>query len=927
MRPPLPIDERIGAIIDSLIAFPALVLKAPPGAGKTTRVPPALLDAGLIPRGLGITVLEPRRLAARAAATRVAGERGGPLGREVGYRVRFESAVSAGTRLTFVTEGVLVRRLLGDPLLEDTGAVVLDEFHERSVEADLVLSLLRELRETVRPDLLVVVMSATLDPAPIARFLGNCPVIESEGRAFGVEIAHAVGPTTEPLETRAVEAAARLFDRDPSGSVLVFLPGAAEIRRVLHLAGPMATARCIDLYPLHGDLPPDEQDRAIRAGPRPRLVVSTNVAEASITVEEVTGVVDSGLARVSRRDPRSGLNRLATVRISRSSAAQRAGRAGRTAPGRCTRLFTSGEFAARPEFDEPEIRRIDLAEVLLAQLAWGARDPLAFPWLEPPEPAAVRRALRLLRRLGAIEEAAPDDRPALSVTGHAMLRLPVHPRLARVLVEAERRSCSGAGGVLVALLSERDIRIGSRASLDAGGAGHGAGGPSGVQARHGGGAAITRGTSDLLERRDELEAAVRLRFDPVALRFAGIDPRAARRTWQTAGQLQRIVGGGACAISLVPEDDLLRCLLAGYPDRVVRRRSVGARDGLMVGGVGARLDDASVVRDGDLFVALDAAPLTGGSGRFVLVRLASMVQQEWLDELFPGSVREEDEARFDEATGRVGGLRRRLFLDLALDERETGSIDPQRAVELLHGAAMRAPARAVVLDPELEGWLARLRWLLNIRPDLATQLGIAGIAVGLPDCEIAEGRRDRDAPARPRSDSGTPGLPANDAVAEAAGPLFPWLLGCLRTLCAGRRSLAELRGAPLLETLRATLSSGVVAALVSLAPDRITLPSGREARLQYRPADPPVLAARLQEFFGSTATPRVGGGRVPVLLHLLAPSHRPVQVTADLASFWANVYPKIRAELRRRYPRHAWPDDPLTAAPERGPRRREMRRG
>jgi ATP-dependent helicase HrpB len=352
----------------------------------------------------------------------------------------------------------------------------------------------------------------------------------------------------------------------------------------------------------------------------------------------------------------------------------------------------------------------------------------------------------------------------------------------------------------------------------------------------------------------------------------------------------------------VSEEAMLRCLLAGYPDRVVRRRNEGARDGLMVGGIGARLDDASVVRDGDLFAALDAVPLTGGSGRFVLVRLASLVRREWLEGLFPGSVREEDEVDFDDATGRVVGRRRRLFLDLALDERETGNIDSGRAAEMLYSAAGRAPAGAVSLDPPLVRWLARVRWLLGFRPDLADEFVVAGALV----------------PSAP---------PPNDAVAEAAGPLLPWIMERLRPLCAGRRSLAELREAPVQQALYASLPGSVAAALASLAPERVSLPSGRAARLEYRPADPPVLAARLQEFFGSTETPRIGGGRVPVLLHLLAPSLRPVQVTADLASFWSTVYPKIRVELRRRYPRHAWPDDPLAAAPESGPRQRRTREG
>ncbi len=911
VRMPLPIDAVIDSIIDSLRAQPALVLKAPPGAGKTTRVPPALLDRRLASGGRGITVLEPRRLAARTAAARVAAERGGALGEEIGYRVRFEAAVSPRTRITFVTEGVMVRRLLADPLLADTAAVVLDEFHERSAQADLILSFLRELQETVRPDLRVVVMSATLDPSPISRFLGGCPVIESEGRVFDVQVEHETGLGNRPMEARAAEAAARLIAAEPLGSVLVFMPGASEIRRTMQLAGPMAAARGFDLCPLHGDLPSEEQDRAVRAGRRPRLVVATNVAEASVTVEGVTGVVDSGLARVSRRDPRSGLNRLATVRISRSSARQRAGRAGRVAPGRCVRLFTAAEFAARPETDEPEIRRIDLAEILLAQLAWAERDPFAFSWLDAPEPRALRRSLELLRQLGAIERASPDDCPALSADGRAMLRWPLHPRLGRILVESERRGCRGEAATLVALLSERDIRLQTRVRFepdredvsDAGAGGTG-GVTSGGAARASGGfeaeapsvraEAATRGSSDLLERRDDLEAAARLRFEPAAVRALGVDRRAALRVWRVAEQVR---GRTPRAKQAVPEEVLLRCLLSGYPDRIVRRREPAARDGLMVGGVGARLDEASVVRDGEFYVALEAAPCTGGSGRLVAVRQASLARREWLEDLDPGLVREEDQTEFDPGTGRVVGLRRRLFLDLVLDERTTGSVDPAKAAELLHLAASRSPADAIALSPDLARWFARVRWLLGVRPELAASFP-AGEA---------------------------PAPVSNDPVVEATGPLWPWVLEELRPLCLGRRSLSELRDVGIEEVLSRSLPGDVAAALASLAPERLTLPSGRAARLEYRPADPPILAARVQEFFGSTETPRVGAGTIPVLLHLLAPSFRPVQVTTDLRSFWATVYPKIRVELRRRYPRHAWPDDPLTAAPLSGPRRREAK--
>jgi len=498
MPVPLPIDPVLPRILQSLRDHPALVLHAPPGAGKTTRVPPALLDAGLAGEGREVVVLEPRRIAARMAARRVALERGGEVGGEVGYRVRYESAVSARTRLSFETEGVLLRRLLADPALESAGAVVLDEFHERTVDADLALALLREAREAVRPDLRLVVMSATLDPAPIAAYLGGCPVIVSEGRAWPVDVTHrgagspsaGRAPGEEPLESRVAGEFLRLRRDGLRGSVLIFLPGAAEIRRAAAaLEGP-AAREGYDVRPLHGDLPAEEQDRAVRPGPRPRVILATNVAEASITVEGVEAVIDSGLARIARHDPRTELNRLVTARISRASAAQRAGRAGRTGPGRCVRLYGEAALAMMPEEAEPEVRRIELSEPVLRILGWGATDPRTFPWLDPPPAERVERALSLLGRLGAVEPArggaaSPEAEPApvaagpwrTTPTGHELLRFPLHPRHARILLEAERHGVQAEAARLVALLAERDLRLWARAELSS--VGEGANGRSG----------------------------------------------------------------------------------------------------------------------------------------------------------------------------------------------------------------------------------------------------------------------------------------------------------------------------------------------------------------------------------------------------------------------------------------------------------------
>ncbi len=872
----LPIDGLIPRVIQSLRDRSSLVLKAPPGAGKTTRIPAALVDAGLVPAGQEVAVLEPRRIAARMAARRVSSERGQPLGGEVGYRVRFESATTADTRICYETEGVLLRRLLSDPMLERTAAVILDEFHERSADGDLSLALLREVQETVRPDLRLVVMSATLDPARIAAYLGGCPVLESEGRAWPVAMEHRADHEERPMAAQIAAAVERCVGASPAeggGSVLVFVPGAAEIRAAMRALEPLC-ARCgYELYPLHGDLPVGEQDRAVLAGPRPRVVVATNLAEASITVEGVTVVIDTGLARVLRRDPRTGLNHLATARISRASAAQRAGRAGRTAPGRCVRLYSEAMHASLPEEDEPEIRRVDPSEAILGILAWGARDPSTFPWLDPPDHARVQGALDLLRRLGAVEEGAP---PRLTARGRDFLRLPVHPRHAAILIEGAGYGIPREVAAAVALLSERDLRLSARAGF--------------AEARADR-SPTRRGPSDLLERIDDLRRAVRLRFEPEACASAGIDGFAARRIARAEEQLSRVLARTRLRVSRAgirgervdrraPRDEaLLRALAAGYPDRVVCRRAPGSALGVMVGGAGVRLDASSVVREAGLYVALEAAPARDADGRFILVRTASEVRAEWLRALFPARWREDDVVLFDPREERVVGRRRTFFEDLLVEERETGAIDPEAAAGALFAAAARTFDSAFVLDGEMASLLARLGWMERSDPEARALAGSW-----------------------------------SSVLQEAA-----------RQLCHGRRSFDELRRAPLLETFTALLPGATRRRLDAFAPARITLPSGRSARLEYGDSGPPILAARLQEFFGTETAPRVGGGTVIVLLQLLAPNQRPVQVTQDLASFWKTVYPQIRGELRRRYPRHAWPDDPLRAVPERGPKRRETR--
>jgi ATP-dependent helicase HrpB len=833
-RASLPIDPLLPRVADALARGRRLLLRAAPGAGKTTRVPAALLDAGLAGRG-SVLVLEPRRIAARAAAEYVAAARGGVVGDEVGYRVRFEHRGGATTRLWFVTEGVFGRRLADDPFLEDIGVVVLDEFHERHLQGDLALAVVRELQDSVRPDLKLAVMSATLATDALARHLPDAVVLASEGRAHPVAIAWAPLP---PRRRLAEHVAGLVRDalREP-GDVLVFLPGAAEIRRTAEALG---TLRDVDVVPLHGDQPLGEQQRALRAGPRRRVVLATNVAETALTVDGVTTVVDSGLARVARFDPRHGLDRLVVAPISRSSAEQRAGRAGRLGPGRCIRAWSREEHAGRRDHETPEIVRLDLTRTVLELRAWGLRHADALPWLDPPPPTALTHAEQLLVRLGAVD---PGD-GALTDVGRRVLALPASPRLARMQIEAADAGAGGAGALLAALAGERDILLGGRAF---------------------GGSAIDRppGPSDLLVRADLFVEAERRGFSAGACHALGLDPRAVRAVERARRQLSRAARGGV----VDPDRDrLLRCVLAGFPDRVCRRRAPGSDRAVMVGGTGVVLAPESVVREDELFVALD---LEGGGRRpDAVVRIASAVRREWLAALFPGAVGTEAALVFDDARAAVVERRRECYADLVLAETVRSDVDRARAGALL--------ADAVIADPGLVGRvvadqapvLARLRFLAHF----------------MPDC----------------------GVPVD--------PL-PLLADAIRACAAGLRSVAELLEADLGGALRVLLTHAQRAALERDAPSRFRLPTGREVPIAYEPDRPPWVSARIQELFGLRATPRLAGGRVALVVHVLAPNRRPVQVTDDLASFWRTTYSEVRKQLRGRYPKHAWPEDPLVATP------------
>jgi len=854
---PLPIDALVPELLAALRQRPSLVVEAPPGAGKTTRVPAALLDAGLAGAG-EVLVLEPRRLAARMAARRVAEERGEAPGETVGWQVRFEDVSGPRTRLRFLTEALLVRRLLDGPTLEGVGAVVLDEFHERHLHGDLALALLRRLQAGPRPELKLVVMSATLDAGPVAAFLGAA-WLRSEGRAFPVAVEYlspeeAARPEVR-LEQRVASAVRRAAGEGTEGDALVFLPGGAEIRRCKEALLPWAEARGVELLPLHGDLSPEEQDRAVRPSRRRKVILSTNVAESSVTIDGVTAVVDSGLARVASHSPWSGLPRLALQKISRASAAQRAGRAGRTRPGTCLRLYTRHDHDGRPEHDRPEVTREDLCETLLLLAVLGVPE---LEWLTPPPAAAAEAARSLLLRLGAVEEGL-----RATALGRRLSRLPLHPRLGRLALAASERGWPREGALLAALLGERDIR--ERWDRD----------PR---------ATPPTGPSDLLETASLWEEAGRSRLSPERLRSMGLAPAAVQGVERARRQIEVALRKVATRNPTAPasptatstqqeaakEEALLLATLAAYPDRVARRRAPGSDEVVLAGGGSARLAAESVVREAPLLVAVDAEERKGERGRpgGALVRVASAVTQEMLLELFPGALRFLEEAVWNAAAERVDGVERLVYEDLTLEESRAARLDPERAAALLAEQALSRGARAFAEAGELDRLLHRTAF------------------------------------AAPHAGGALPALGEEDLAAA------------LRQACAGRRSFAELRQAGLQGAVLARLPPAGRPLLERLAPERIALPSGRTVRVEYAgDGKPPWIESRLQDFFGMRQGPAVAGGKVPLVLHLLAPSQRPVQVTTDLSGFWDRHYPAIRKELSRRYPRHSWPEDPRTAQP------------
>lgn len=825
----LPIEAALPALLAALQDHRNVVLQAPPGAGKSTRVPLALLESGRFAKK--ILMLEPRRLAARSVAMRMAASLQEPVGRTVGYRTRLDTKVSAGTRIEVVTEGILTRMLQHDAALEDVSLVIFDEFHERSLHADVGLALCFDSQSNLREDLKLLVMSATLDSAAVAALL-NAVVVNSAGQSFPVTTFYRNPHTAGRKLWNDVDMAADVAQTvlrslaSDDGDMLVFLPGQGEIRRVQALLTDASLPPRTAVLPLYGELRADEQDRAIApsiAGRR-KIVLATNIAETSLTIEGVRIVIDSGWERRARFDPVSGMSALTTLRISRASAEQRRGRAGRTQPGVCYRLWRESEQEQLAAFTPAEILEADLAPLALELAHWGAHDPSALHWLDPPPTATYAQARDLLRALGALDAAG-----AITSHGRGMAALSAHPRLAHLLLRAEGLQLGTLGAELAALLGERDL-------------------------------VRTRGP--------QRDADMRSRLEALHGAFAAEVDAAARQRVQRSATLflQQLRGDARERAAAVDDDAIGRLLACAYPDRIAQSRGEGGRY-LLANGRGASVSGAQTF-SGDEYLVI--AQLDAGE-REARIQLAAPISRRALEEEFAEAIATHTRIEWDAREAAV----------VARSEVRLGAL-------LLESKRIERPDPAAVLEASLQGirelGLDALPWD-DAAQNLRRRMRFAA-------------RHDRHAP--------QPWPDVDDAtlLATLEHWLAPWLDGITR-----RSQWPQLN---LHQTLLALLDWNQQQRLDEIAPTHLRVPSGSNIAIDYSTAVP-TLAVRLQEVFGMTATPRVGGGTVPVLMELLSPARRPVQVTQDLASFWARGYHDVKKDLKGRYPKHYWPDDPLQA--------------
>ena len=886
----LPIWQIHADVVGALTRGHRLVLVAPTGSGKTTQVPQMLLDAGLADSPAArrkIIVLQPRRVAARTVAARVAWERNVRLGDEVGYQIRFDDQTSLGTRICFITEGILLRWLQDDPTLADVAVILFDEFHERNLLSDVALALTKQLQVTTRPDLKLAVMSATLDAAPVAKYLDDCPILISEGQSWPVETRfldqHDERPTTE----QAADAVEQIVNSGEPGDVLVFMPGMAEINATIRALGAARLREPVAFLALHGDLPPEDQDRAFAPNERRKIVVATNVAETSVTIDGIRHVVDSGEARVARYDAERGISTLALEPISRASSDQRKGRAGRTAPGTCHRLWTESGHLNRPERNTPEIQRSDLAEVVLLLHSLGIKCAAQFDWLDKPDPQAVDRAEKLLITLGALQEdesrelraegtaqpASPVSRPSsLTAIGRQMLRLPMHPRYSRMLVEAAKHGCVPQAALCAALVSGRDLlmRLGRDDSHIA-------------EARE---LFEASALSDFFTLMRAYQFAKNRAFNVEACRRHGIHAQTARQVEQTFEQILRIAererlverretrdednvppsAGSTPAPrpSTPTEEPLLRCLLAGFVDQLCLRRDTGTLECEMTAGRTGTLMRESVVQTAPLFVVASIREVSGrSSGALTLLGLATAVKREWVEEMFPALLSARVEHLFDRTHKRIAAVKLVRFQDLVIHHEHQRETEPDAAGRCLAEAYRKGWFELPLFNHQLKQWVARVNLICAAMPEL-------------------------DVP-----------------LLDEAG-----VTACVARALRGITTVKEAQATHLSDAFRQHLAKEQLAWLDELTPLTVAWPDGRQVKLLYTQGEDEAPGAELQmklhECFALKEHPRLCEGRVPVKLWLCAPDGKRLEPTLDWPAFRANQYPKLRRGLQQKYPGVAW---------------------
>jgi len=833
---PLPIDAALPELTAALRARNAAVLVAPPGAGKTTRVPLVLLDE---PWAKGkILVLEPRRLAARAAAARMASTLGEKVGETVGLRVRFGSKVSSRTRIEVITEGVFTRLILDDASLEGVSAVLFDEFHERSLDADLGLALARDAQQGLREDLKLLVMSATIDGARVAKLLGDAPVIESAGRAFPVETRHVSRDAREPIERPVAAAVMRALQAD-TGSLLVFLPGAAEIRRTATLLQERISDPAVEVHTLYGALEQQDQDKAIAPAPpgRRKIVLATSIAETSLTIEGVRVVIDSGLARVPRYEPDVGLTRLETVRVSRAAADQRRGRAGRTEPGICYRLWEEPQTAALEPYAQPEILAADLSGFVLDLAHWGVTDPAKLAFLDPPPQPAINEARALLRELDAI-----DAEGRITVEGKLLRGLPLPPRLARMIVDGAREGAATLAAEIAVILTERSL------------------GGNDIDLRH---------RIDSL-RRDRSQRAQDARRMAQGWARLSLSPAGRGRAEGAGEGVPRYRESRTPSPRPSPpwgEGEAGSLLSLAYPDRIAKNRGGGTHSFLLANGRGANVDPASALAR-EPFLAV--AELAGKAGQSRILLAAPIALAE-IEARFADHIEAREEIIFDKASASLRARQTRRLGAVVLHEQAVPVGSGEDAAAILAEGIRQLGLDRLPWTKPLQQWRDRVMFLRR-----------------------AEGEEWPDL--------------SDAALASSVDWLTPFL--------SGKTSLSGLSPDELATALEAMLPHTLQRRVEREAPTHFTAPTGSRIAIDYT-EEGPKISVRVQELFGLGSHPAIANGKMPLIIELLSPAHRPVQVTRDLPSFWKGSYAAVKSEMRGRYPRHPWPDDPASAPPTR----------